>query len=173
MKTCKLHCSLVYQSISQCIGTCHLKCKPVNISQRQSILRDPILQNILGDRLLYPGLLTDTPGTSVADRSSYTLIVADRYSSISIHSKCISQVTDWYIRIQCSWQDHILCWWLIFGCTLHVTGHYTLGSWLIFQVTDSAADTGLCILCRWQIFRYTIRWQTTIPRITDWHRGTV
>ena len=94
MKTCKLHCSLVYQSISQCIGTCHLKCKPVNISQRQSILRDPILQNILGDRLLYPGLLTDTPGTSVADRSSYTLIVADRYSSISIHSKCISQVTD-------------------------------------------------------------------------------
>ena len=94
MKTCKLHCSLVYQSISQCIGTCHLKCKPVNISQRESILRDPILQNILGDRLLYPGLLIDTPGTSVADRSSYTLIVADRYSSISIHSKCISQVTD-------------------------------------------------------------------------------
>ena len=94
MKTCKLRCSLVYQSISQCIGACHLKCKPVNISQRQSILRDPILQNILGDRLLYPGLLTDTLGTSVADRSSYTLIVADRYSSISIHSKCISQVTD-------------------------------------------------------------------------------
>ena len=71
MKTCKLHCSLVYQSVSQCKAACHLKCKPVNISQRQSILR-----NILGDRLLYPGLLTDTPGTSVA-RSSYTLIVAD------------------------------------------------------------------------------------------------
>ena len=90
MKTCKLHCSLVYQSVSQCIAACHLnQCKPVNISQRQSIL-----QNILGDRLLYPRLLTDTPGTSVADRSSYILIVADRYSSISIHSKCIPQVTD-------------------------------------------------------------------------------
>ena len=97
MKTCKLHFSLVYQSVSQCIAACHLKCKPVNISQRQSILR-----NILGDRLLYPRLLTDTPGTSVGDRSSYTLIVADWYSSISIHSKCIPQVTDWYIRVQCS-----------------------------------------------------------------------
>ena len=49
MKTCKLHCSLVYQSVSQCIAACHLECKPVNISQRQSILR-----NIPGDRLLYP-----------------------------------------------------------------------------------------------------------------------
>ena len=72
MKTCKLHCSLVYQSVIRCIAACHLKCKPVNIGQRQRILR-----NVPGDRLLYPGLLTDTPGNSVADTSLSTLSPID------------------------------------------------------------------------------------------------
>ena len=72
MKTCKLHCSPVYQSVTRCIAACHLKCKQVNSGQRQNILR-----NIPGDRLLYPGLLTDTPGNRVANRSSYTLSLTD------------------------------------------------------------------------------------------------
>ena len=72
MKTCKLHCSPGYQSVNRCIAACQLKCKPVNIGQRQSILR-----NIPGDKLLYPWLLTDTPGNSAADRSSYTLSLTD------------------------------------------------------------------------------------------------
>ena len=72
MKTCKLHCFPVYQSVSRCIAACHLKCEPVNIGLRQSILL-----NIPGYRLFYPGLLTDTPGNGVADRSSYTLSLTD------------------------------------------------------------------------------------------------
>ena len=38
---------------------------------------DRYSRNIPGDRLLYPGLLTDTLGNSVDDRSSYTLSLTD------------------------------------------------------------------------------------------------
>ena len=71
-KVYMLHCSPVNQSVIRCIAASHLKCKPVNIGQRQTILR-----NIPVDRLLYPGLLTDTPGNSVSDRSSCTLSLTD------------------------------------------------------------------------------------------------
>ena len=63
----------------------------MNIGQRQSILR-----NIPGDRVIYPGLLSDTPGNSIADRSSYTLsltnILVDLYTS-SVYPRLLIDIS--------------------------------------------------------------------------------
>ena len=73
----------------------------MNIGQRQSILR-----NIPGDRLFYPGLLTDTPGNSVADRSLYTLsltdIPVDLYTP-GVYSRLLTDTSG----VQLSWQDFL------------------------------------------------------------------
>ena len=103
LKTCKLHCSPVYQSVSRCIAACHLKYKPVNIGQRQSILR-----NIPDDRLLHCiSRITDWYTGEQCSWQVFVYFSADRYSGTSIHFKCLPQVTDWYIGVQLSWQDFI------------------------------------------------------------------
>ena len=151
MKTCMLHCSPVYQSVARCIAACHLKCKPVNIGQRQSILR-----NIPGDKLLYPRLLTDTPGNSVADGSSYTLSLTDIPVYLYTPRIYPNLLTDTSGTMQLAGL-HILCCWLIFGCPIQVTGPWLYPGLLTDIPGNRAADAGLRILCRWQVFWYTIQ----------------
>ena len=58
----------MYQSVTRDITACHPECFVVSfVADRYS------LAYTLGDRPHYTGLLTDTPGSSVAYRSSYTL----------------------------------------------------------------------------------------------------
>ena len=150
MKTCKLHCFLVYQSVSRCIAACHLKCKPVNIGQRQSIIR-----NIPGDRLLYPGLLTDTPGNSAADRSLYTLSLTDIPVYLYTPSVYPRLLTDTSRYNQAGRTSYIL---LLTDIRVYTSSDRPLYPGLLTDSPgNSAAATGLRILCRWQVFRYTIQ----------------
>ena len=83
----------------------------------------------------------------------FVYFVADRYSGRSIHSKCIPQVTDWYNAAGKS--SYTL---LLTDIRVYTSRDRPLYPGLLTDISgNSVADTGLCILCRWQIFWYTIQ----------------
>ena len=82
-------------------------------------------QILQGDRSLYPGLLTDILGNSVADRSSYTLALTDIPVALytrSVNPRILTDTMGYNVVAGL----HILCRLLIFGCTLQVKGSDTL-----------------------------------------------
>ena len=80
----------------------------------------------------------------------------DRYSGRSIHYKCIPQVTDWYIGVQCSCRSSYTL--SLADIRVYTSSDRPLYLGLLTDIQgNSVADTGLRILCRWQLFRYTIQ----------------
>ena len=88
-KTCQLHCSPVYQSVTCHVTACHPDCFLVYfVADRHSLVYT------LGNRPLYTGLLTDIPGSSAqCSLQVFIYFVADRYSGIHSRRQASIQVS--------------------------------------------------------------------------------
>ena len=114
-----------------------------------------LLTNIPGDRPLYPGILTDTPGKSVADRSLYTLSLTDIPVALytpSIYPRLLTNTSRYNVAGRSSYTLSLTDIWV------YTSSDRPLYPGLLTDIPGySVADNGLRILCCWQIFRYTIQ----------------
>ena len=135
MKSCQLHCTLMYQSVTWDI---HLECIDI-LEYRSATIK--VYEDL--SATLVPGVSVSNPGyNSLSPRMFCSIgsrsIIADWYSLVytlgdrSLYTGLLTDIPGSSVAYRSS---YILCCWLIFRYTFHVTGHYTPGYRLIYWVT--------------------------------------